>query len=529
MEKEVFRSKREELVRFAGEQKVMFVYFLRTVDGELRYIIDNDQDPETQVTPGMPTEPDGFVMRAFGGEVVSTRMGNYSGVWNGLMSAYAPVFDGEGNVIAVAGVDIEDTAVTGATRQNAVIHQLFAFEMLAILLVGSILLVIAHDNAKEYRLASQAKSQFLSNMSHEIRTPMTAIIGLTNMALQTADASKARSCLENIASSSSYLLSLLNNILDISKIEAGKMTLENVPVGLPSLMESVRTMIAPQAEAKELKLSFDLDPGAPDSIACDGTRLRQVIMNLLGNAVKFTPPGAEVRLKMALKQTRESRCNLKFQVKDNGIGIDKKNIGKLFNAFEQADGSTTRKYGGTGLGLVISKRLVEMMGGHISVESELGRGTTFTFDIWADINESDGDFDKADDALPDCTGLVFLAVDDNDINQIIIADMLTRKGAQVVCASSGEEAVRLFAQTPERFDVVLMDIQMPDMDGLEATRRIRGMKFPRAASVPIIAMTANVFKEDVDASIAAGMNAHIGKPFEPAQVAAALRKVGAFT
>jgi CheY-like chemotaxis protein len=334
-----------------------------------------------------------------------------------------------------------------------------------------------------------------------------------------------RGYLEKVASSSSYLLSLLNDILDISKIEAGKMSLESIPMAPLSLLESVRAMVEPQAEAKGLSLIFGAGPDMPRFIVCDSTRLKQVVMNLVGNAIKFTPQGGEVHLKMRLKKTRGTRCNLEFEVRDSGIGIEEKNIGRLFGAFEQADSGTARKYGGTGLGLAISRRIVEMMDGHISVKSVYGKGAAFTFDIWADTAASDARVDETDESFPDCTGLVFLVVDDNEINQIIISDMLGEHGAEVVRASRGEEAVRLFGESPERFHVVLMDIQMPDMDGFEATRQIRAMKVPQAVSVPIIAMTANVFKEDVDASLASGMNAHIGKPFEPGQIAAVLRKV----
>ncbi|MDR1797306.1 MAG: response regulator [Clostridiales Family XIII bacterium] len=535
MEKPVFAEKRAELKEFAAYNDLLFVYYMRLDDGQLEYIIDNDEDPATMVTPGMATEPDDYVMEAFAGSPVSTDMGTYAGDWDGFMSAYAPVLDEAGGVCAVAGVDIIDSAMVGMLAKNTFINRMFIFELIAMVIVSFFLILCFRQRAEEFRSASLAKSTFLSSMSHEIRTPMNAIIGLSRMSRQSQDIDEIHGHAENILSSSGYLLSLINNILDISKIEAGHMTLEQLEVNLPAMLTNIRTMIAPQTEAKRLTLHFETDGTVPETVVTDSTHLTQIIMNLLGNAVKFTPEGGSVTLSARLAARSEDAATLEFSVSDTGIGIAREHFARLFEPFEQESAGTTRQYGGTGLGLSIAKLLCELMGGHIGVESELGKGTTFTFDIRAGLPKGAGRSggiaagEIAQTPLPQkelprisCRGKRFLIVEDNEINQVIAESMLSEFGAAVEFASNGLEGVDTYLSDPERFDAIFMDIQMPVMDGFEATRHIRKSAVQGAKTVPIIAMSANVFKEDVDKTFAAGMNAFIGKPLEPDQVAKAL-------
>jgi CheY-like chemotaxis protein/two-component sensor histidine kinase len=356
---------------------------------------------------------------------------------------------------------------------------------------------------------------------------MNAIIGLLRMASESKDVPTIHRYIANISISSNFLLSLINDILDISKIEAGKMPLEMTAVRLPVLIDTIRTITKPQAMDKKIHLEFSLEDGLPDTIIADGMRLTQIIMNLVGNALKFTPEGGRIKLEV-LSLGAGTPHHLEFRVTDNGIGIAPEYIDKLFDPFEQGAGSTTRKFGGTGLGLAISRRLVEMMGGHIRVKSVEGAGSTFIFDIYAEAPAFEvGASTEPENAgnTIDLTGKRILIVEDNDINQMIAESTFTRMGAEVVLAGNGQEGIDAFLAEPEGFDIIFMDLQMPVMDGIEATKRIRKSGAPRARTIPIIAMTANVFTEDIERTRAAGMNAHLGKPFEINNVIAAIREV----
>jgi CheY-like chemotaxis protein len=370
------------------------------------------------------------------------------------------------------------------------------------------------------------------------------------MAWESEDGDRTRQYISSISDSSRYLLSLINNILDISKIEAGKMVFESRTTDFRALAAGVQTMISQQALPKGIDVETEIDPDCPEYIVTDSTRLTQVFMNLMGNSVKFTPEGGTISLSARFLGSEEGRYHLAFAVRDTGIGIDPEQAERLFEPFEQADISTTRNYGGTGLGLAITKMFVEMMGGRITVSSLPGKGSTFSFDIYADIPtdaqvdearrdihatfvmqpSAEGAHAGADGAdaggvdIPDCLGMTFLVVEDNEINRLIAGDALDRFGAEIEYAENGQEAVDKYLADPGRFDMIFMDIMMPVMDGYEATRAIRASDAPGARTVPIIAMTANVFAEDIQKTSEAGMDAHIGKPFEPAQMALVIRR-----
>ncbi|MDR2942431.1 MAG: response regulator [Treponema sp.] len=504
--------------------------------------------------------------------------------------------------------------------------------------------------------ASRAKSAFLANMSHEIRTPMNAIIGMVTIGRNALNIERKNYCLTKIEDASNHLLGVINDILDMSKIEANKFELAPVEFDLEKMLQRVVNVINFRIDEKKQKFSVYIDRSIPRSLIEDDQRIAQVITNLLGNAVKFTPEKGAISLSVRLVQTVNNICTLQVSVSDTGIGISPEQQKKLFKSFEQAESDTTRKYGGTGLGLAISKRIVEMMGGTIWVESEQGNGSVFSFTIQAQCGKEEkghalsGDISLSDiriltvdddpdilkyfleitqefglscdtavngekalelisqkngyhiyfidwkmpgmdgiqlageikkrgheksivvmisaaewsaiaeeaktagvdkflskplfpstiaEVINECLGVdkkqaekskvvdidgIFagrriLLVEDVDINREIVQALLEPTQLEIDCAENGVEAVRMFTEIPDKFDMIFMDVQMPEMDGYEATRRIRAFEKDNAANgrarkVPIIAMTANVFKEDIEKCLAAGMDSHVGKPLD---------------
>jgi PAS domain S-box-containing protein len=380
--------------------------------------------------------------------------------------------------------------------------------------------------------SSRAKGDFLSRMSHEIRTPMNAIIGMTGIARSSSDAARKEYCLEKISEASTHLLGVINDILDISKIEAGKFDLSYTDFIFTRMLERVRTVVAYKVEEKHQEFIITVAPDVPCSLVSDEQRLAQVITNLLGNAVKFTPDEGRVTLTISLLDESDGVCTLLTEISDTGIGISPEQQTKLFQSFEQADSGTARRYGGTGLGLAISKNIVKMMGGDIWVESEEGKGAKFAFTFTATRGEQ-RDAGAARDAagalpgasagaLPRFEGVRILLADDVAINREIAVAMLEAEGAAVDGAENGRRAYEMFKAAPDRYDVILMDIHMPEMDGYEASRLIRALDTPRAAEVPIVAMTADVFREDIERCREAGMDEHIGKPIDAKQMIAKL-------
>ena len=391
--------------------------------------------------------------------------------------------------------------------------------------------------------ASKAKGEFLSNMSHEMRTPLNAIIGMTTIGRGAADIERKNYALEKVEDASKYLLGLINDILDMSKIEANKLELAPTGFHFEKMLDKVITVVNFRMDEKRQHFSVTVDGKMPCFIVSDEQRLAQVITNLLSNAIKFTPEGGEISLDAALVGEKDGICELRIEVADNGIGILPEQQEHLFEAFTQAESGISRKYGGTGLGLAITKRIVELMGGNIWVSSELGKGARFIFTIKAargrqtpgqTLNPSIGCVngclakdtgeepqDGADNYL---AGRNLLIAEDVEINREIIISLLEDTGLVIDTASNGREAVDLVAANPGKYDLVFMDVQMPEMDGLEATRRIRGLNLERENRLPIVAMTANVFKDDIENCIAAGMDNHIGKPLDVDEVFRKLRQ-----
>ena len=829
MEKPLFTDVRNRLIDFGAEANVLFVYYLRPIEnGMVQYIVDNDESEDTVnlASDLIPTE-EAFQQAVDEGVTVVTGLGEYSPGFDGLITAFAPVFDDTGKVVAVAGVDILDdqilnmwqhtiilsviilvstaiivfigimsfsinkkkhhafsmrlrqqelmselsrsfiasddasTLISGALRitgeflkvgrmvigiaqensatsraayvwasssaivtstetegLNDLINSAFPkkqpdsiptifcndiredrrYEVMNIVgvkafiwaplyvegkcwailsieefkprlwtdsdrqLVGTVSSVIAgaverdlrekeRDAAREQaERASRAKSEFLANMSHEMRTPMNAIIGMTSIAKSSRDLEKKEYCLSKIENASTHLLGVINDILDMSKIEANKFELSPAEFNFEKMLQKVVNVINFKVDEKHQNFSLRLDGNIPRMLYGDDQRLAQVITNLLSNAVKFTPEGGTIRLEADLEQRNGLECTLKIAVIDSGIGISPEQQGRLFGSFEQAESGTSRKFGGTGLGLAISKRIVEKMNGEIYIESELGKGAAFIFTAqleeavgaleevsapvdWSSIrvlmvdddpdireyfasiaerlgffcdtaanglealamlekngaydfyfvdwkmpgldgielsrrikesggarsivimisavdwNVVEGDAKQAGvdsflskplfpSGIADCIsralgaeeqvasaepaeaagnyeGKKILLAEDVDINREIVMTLLEPVGLAIDCAENGAEAVRLFTESPDSYDMIFMDVQMPEMDGYEATRRIRSFETESGRKpVPIIAMTANVFKEDIEQCLEAGMNGHVGKPLD---------------
>jgi len=373
-------------------------------------------------------------------------------------------------------------------------------------------LKLAKDRAEEM---SQAKGEFLANMSHEIRTPMNGVIGTLQLLSDTKLGAAQQEYIDTAHKSAHSLLTILNDILDLSKIEAGKLNIELIPLDIREIVSELITLHSMTAEEKVIQLYADIDEQLPQVLIGDPTRIRQILANLISNALKFTEKG-HVLVKISVVSSDDKYADIRMEVEDTGVGIREEIKDKLFNEFTQADGSTTRKYGGTGLGLAIVKQLVEMMQGHFGVESIPGEGSTFWFEVNLGISAEQTIRQPLDQEMEfkgKLSGRVLL-VEDNPINQMVAQKMLEKIGIQATLAADGQEALNMLDQ--DEFDAVLMDCQMPVMDGYEATRRIREQG--ALLKLPVIAMTANVMEGDREKCIEVGMNDYIGKPFVEADL-----------
>lgn len=414
-----------------------------------------------------------------------------------------PLYNSEGSIIGTVGVHFDITARKQITQQ----------------------LIKAKETAEEL---SKIKSQFLANMSHEIRTPLNGIIGLSDLLLSTDLNPKQKQYLTAITASSSTLLVIINDILEISKLEAGKMSFEQKNFEPATIVHSVISLFERKLEEKNILIRFQLDPSIPKILVGDSVRLNQILYNLIGNAVKFTHHG-EIIIKLDLIKLNKSGAFISISIQDTGIGIPKKKHKKIFNEFTQAKGDTSRKYGGTGLGLSIVKKIVELQGGSIELSSEVNKGSKFTIKLKYNLpNLNKLKKEKLESSTKKCenysylSGLKILLAEDNPINQLVTNDILTNKGVLVDIAGNGKEAIDLLLKN--KYDIILMDIQMPEMDGYEAISRIK--KFNNDLKhIPIIALTAHAFEGEELKCKVAGVDEFISKPFIPEELFSKIKKL----
>jgi signal transduction histidine kinase/ActR/RegA family two-component response regulator len=454
-----------------------------------------------------------------------------------LLSSYVPIRSAPGGPVVAIFELYEDMtpvldAIAGAQREvvSLSVAVMLALYVLLLLVVRHAERTIARQAAERLAVqaelarardaaehASRAKSAFLANMSHEIRTPMHGILGMADLMHATTRDPVQRGYVETIRRSGRGLLSLLNDVLDLSKIEAGKLDVEVQPFGPRALVDEVIDMMAARAGEKDLSLAAEVDPAVPALVRGDPLRLRQVLANLVGNAVKFTERGA------VTVRVRAREGHLRFEVQDTGVGLDTAQAARLFHPFEQADATTTRRFGGTGLGLAISRQLVELMAGTIGVDSSPGAGATFWFElplVAATQPEAPAAAPKSAPApcpAPGATRPCILLAEDNALNRLFAETVLRSFGVDVVVAEDGREAIE--RACARRFSLILMDCQMPRVDGYEATAAIRRHERETGAPrTPIVALTANAMAQDRDRCLAAGMDGFLAKPFQSAEL-----------
>lgn len=521
----------------------------RNEEGKLIYVVDGlDSDAGDVRHPGDYIEDEmiPYIERALSGENVYSQ-DIVDTTWGPIFTVCYPVrsnLDGTGDIVGAFCIEMDMQSAYGMVEKTKKISVICG------VIVGLVLLMIClwtyfvyrkskEEEQKQKQLlleaaekadaANKAKSTFLFNMSHDIRTPMNAIVGFTDIALHQNSVAEIHDSLEKVRESSKHLLSLLNDVLDLSRIESGKAVFFPEPVDITKLTDDVLAIMNGLLYNRDLKFEVYRERPKNPYVLADATRIREVLTNFLSNAVKFTKDGGTVTLDISSHPGEDDKHIVaRYIVKDNGIGMSEEFQKKLFKPFSQEDDRGARtQYKGTGLGMAIAKEYVEMMGGSIAVESQKGVGTTFTVEIPLELTEQGIHQKQEEPVHHDLTGVNVLMAEDNDLNAELATVMLEDAGMAVTRAFDGKDAVELFKNHPQgTYDIILMDIMMPNMDGHQAAKTIRAMgtERPDAATIPIIAVSANAFAEDIKASLDSGMNGHVSKPLNMKEVTDTIAK-----
>ena len=506
-------------------------------EGKLVYVVDGlDPDADDVRHPGDYIEDEmvPYINRAISGENVYSQ-DIIDTTWGPIFTACYPVtanHDGTGEIIGAFCIEMDMQSAYGMVEKTNHISIICGLVAGAVLLLICLYTYYVYQKSKaeeqkqkqllmnaaeEADAANKAKSAFLLSMSHDIRTPMNAIIGFTNIALHQNMVSDIHDSLKKVQQSSNHLLSLLNDVLDFSRIESGKVTISPEPVDMNQLTDNVQAIMNGLLYNRDLQFEVHRESLKNPYVLADVVRIREVLVNLLGNAVKFTKDGGEITLDISsYPGADEKHIIIRYVVRDNGIGMSEEFQKKLFDPFSQEDDANARtQYKGTGLGMAITKKYVDMMGGSIAVESKKGVGATFTVEIPLELPEQVIQSEQKQHLHRDLTGIHVLMAEDNDLNAELATIMLEDAGMIVTRASDGKEVVDLFKNNPRgTYDLILMDIMMPNMDGHQAAKAIRALGIERsdAVTIPIIALSANAFIDDIQESLDSGMNDHISKP-----------------
>ena len=506
-------------------------------EGKLVYVVDGlDPDADDVRHPGDYIEDEmvPYIDRAISGENVYSQ-DIIDTTWGPIFTACYPVSanrDGTGEIIGAFCIEMDMQSAYGMVEKTNHISIICGLVAGAVLLLICLYTYYVYQKSKaeeqkqkqllmnaaeEADAANKAKSAFLLSISHDIRTPMNAIIGFTNIALHQNTVSDIHDSLEKVQKSSNHLLSLLNDVLDFSRIESGKVTISPEPVDIIQLTDNVQAIMNGLLYNRDLKFEVHREGLKNPYVLADVLRIREVLVNLLGNAVKFTKDGGEITLDISsYPGADEKHIITRYVVRDNGIGMSEEFQKKLFDPFSQEDDANARtQYKGTGLGMAITKKYVDMMGGSIAVESKKGAGSTFTVEIPLELPEQVIPSEQKQHLHRDLTGIHVLMAEDNDLNAELATMILEDAGMIVTRASDGKEVVDLFKNQPRgTYDLILMDIMMPNMDGHQAAKAIRALGIERsdAVTIPIIALSANAFIDDIQESLDSGMNDHISKP-----------------
>lgn len=506
-------------------------------EGKLVYVVDGlDPDADDVRHPGDYIEDEmvPYIDRALSGENVYSQ-DIIDTTWGPIFTACYPVsanHDGTGEIIGAFCIEMDMQSAYGMVEKTNHISIICGLVAGAVLLLICLYTYYVYQKSKaeeqkqkqllmnaaeEADAANKAKSAFLLSMSHDIRTPMNAIIGFTNIALHQNMVSDIHDSLKKVQQSSNHLLSLLNDVLDFSRIESGKVTISPEPVDITQLTDNVQAIMNGLLYNRDLQFEVHRESLKNPYVLADVVRIREVLVNLLGNAVKFTKDGGEITLDISsYPGADEKHIITRYVVRDNGIGMSEEFQKKLFDPFSQEDDANARtQYKGTGLGMAITKKYVDMMGGSIAVESKKGVGATFTVEIPLELPEQVIQSEQKQRLHRDLTGIHVLMAEDNDLNAELATIMLEDAGMIVTRASDGKEVVDLFKNNPRgTYDLILMDIMMPNMDGHQAAKAIRALGIERsdAVTIPIIALSANAFIDDIQESLDSGMNDHISKP-----------------